>query len=59
MKVREIIVVFLLLFVVLGGLSIPLWWDMAQPYIFGLPGYIEGVTRDIKEFIDFVLGSIK
>lgn len=55
MRILEIIVVFLSLLVILGGLSIPLWWNYAQPYIFGMPGYIDGISRDIKNIIDLLL----
>jgi len=57
-KIIEVVVIFLLLFVILGGMSVPLWWDTAQPYIFGLPGYIEGVIRDMKNTLDYILENI-
>lgn len=58
MRLIEIVVVFLFLFIILGSLSIPLWWHYAQPVIFALPGYIEGVIRDMKNIIDLTLKSI-
>ena len=59
MKISEIIVIFLLLLIVLGGFSIPLWWDRAQPFIFSLPGYIAGIIRDLKDSLDYILKTIK
>ncbi|MCX9073074.1 MAG: hypothetical protein OIN88_00230 [Candidatus Methanoperedens sp.] len=59
MRRLEVLVLFLLLSVVMVGLSTPLWWNYAQPYILGLPGYIDGIVRDIKNFIDSVMTSIK
>ena len=58
MRMIETLVIFLFLFIILGSLSIPLWWHYAQPIIVGLPGYIEGVIRDIKNIIDLTLKSI-
>lgn len=58
MKIREIIVIFLLLLIVLGGFSIPLWWDRAQPFVFSLPGYIAGIIRDLKDSFDYILKNI-
>ena len=55
MRIIEIIVVFLSLFVILGGLSIPLWWGYAQPHIFRLPEYIDDIGRNINELIDLLL----
>ncbi len=59
MKISEIIVIFLLLLIVLGGFSIPLWWDRAQPFLFSLPGYIAGIIRDLKDSLDYILKNIK
>jgi predicted PurR-regulated permease PerM len=59
MKISEIIVLFLLLLIVLGGLSVPLWWDRAQPFVFSLPGYIAGIIRELKDSLDYILKNIK
>ncbi len=59
MKISEIIVMFLLLLIVLAGLSVPLWWDRAQPFVFSLPGYITGIIRDLKDSLDYILKNIK
>jgi len=59
MRLRELVVLFAMLVIVMAGLSVPLWWNYAQPYILGLPGYIDGIVRDIKNFMDHVLTSIK
>lgn len=58
MRIIETLVIFLFLFIIFGLLTIPLWWHYAQPVIFGLPGYIEGVIMDIKNIIDLTLKSI-
>ncbi len=55
MKLLEIFVLFLLLLVIMAGMSIPLWWDYASPHIFRIPQYIAGIIDDIKDFIDMVL----
>ncbi len=58
MKLSQIIVLFLLLAVMLGGLSVPLWWDRAQPFIFSIPGYVAGVISNLKESLDYILKNI-
>ena len=58
MKIVQIFVVFLSLFVVLGGLSIPLWWNAAMPYIFQVPGQIESVIRNMYDLFDLVKNSV-
>lgn len=58
MRLSQIIVFFLLLAIMLGGLSVPLWWDRAQPIIFGIPGYVAGVISDLTEALDYILKSI-
>jgi predicted PurR-regulated permease PerM len=55
MRIGQIIVMFLLLLFVLGGLSVPLWWDRAQPYIFNLPHYIDGILRNMKDALEYIL----
>lgn len=59
MKISEIIVLFLLLLIVLGGLSVPLWWDRAQPFIFSFPGHVAGIIRELKDSLDYILKNIK
>ncbi len=59
MKISEIIVMFLLLLIVLGGLSVPLWWDRAQPFVFSLPGYIAGIINELKHSLGYILKNIK
>lgn len=55
MRLREIVAIFILLLVIIAGLSIPLWWDYAAPTILGLPQYMEGIINDSKGFIDTLL----
>jgi len=57
MKMMQIVVLFLSLFVMLGGLSLPIWWNAAQPIIFSIPEYLDGVVRDMTGLIDLVLKS--
>ncbi len=59
MKISEIIIIFLLLLIVLGGLSVPLWWDRAQPFVFSIPGHIAGIIRELKDSFDYILKNIK
>ncbi len=58
MKLMQIVVLFLSLFVMLGGLSLPIWWNAAQPLIFSIPGYLDGVVRDMTGLLDLVLKSL-
>ncbi len=58
MKIIEMIVIFLLLLVVLGGLSVPLWWDRAQPIIFNIPHYIDGIVRNMKDALEYILKNV-
>lgn len=58
MKIMQIVVLFLSLFVMLGGLSLPIWWNAAQPLIFSIPGYVDGVVRDMTGLLDLVLNSL-
>ncbi|MDP3103103.1 MAG: hypothetical protein Q8M95_00680 [Candidatus Methanoperedens sp.] len=55
MRISVIIVLFLLLIIILAGMSIPLWWESASPHIFKLPQYIAGIISDIKDFVDMIL----
>lgn len=58
MKIIETIVVFLLLLVVIAGLSLPLYWDRVQPVIFSIPGYVAGIIRDLKDSVDYILKNV-
>jgi hypothetical protein len=58
MKIVQIVMLFLSMFVLLGGLSLPIWWNAAQPIIFSIPGYLGGVVRDMTGLMDLVLRSI-
>ncbi|VVB89673.1 Uncharacterised protein [uncultured archaeon] len=57
MRFREIFAIFILLLVIIAGISIPLWWDYAAPHILGLPQYIEGIINGSKGFIDTILNG--
>ena len=59
MKKIEVLFVFLGLAVVLASLTIPLWWDRAQPYIFGLPAYISGIIAKINHILRLLLDAAK
>lgn len=58
MRLREIFALFLMLLLIMAVMSIPLWWDYASPYIFGLPRYITDMINEIKDFIDLILKSL-
>ena len=57
MKMIQIVVVFLSLFVMLGGLALPLYWNVIQPYVSSIPGYVETMLRNITSFIGMVRGT--
>ncbi len=57
MKMMQIVIVFLSLFVMLGGLALPLWWNAASPYIFQVPGHIENIIRNMTDLLELVLKS--
>lgn len=50
----QIVVVFLSLFVMLGGLALPLYWTAIQPYVIALPAYAESVLRNINSIFNMV-----
>jgi hypothetical protein len=58
MRILEIIVTFLLLLIIMVGMSIPVWWDYASPHIFKLPQYIGSIIINIKDFIEMILKSL-
>ncbi|MCZ7355525.1 MAG: hypothetical protein O8C66_03615 [Candidatus Methanoperedens sp.] len=59
MKKLEVLFVFIGFAIVLASLTIPLWWDRAQPYIFGLPGYIHDVMSNLDNMIRHLLIEIQ
>ena len=59
MRLRELVVLFAMLVIVMAGLSVPLWWNYAQPFIFEVPNYIDGVIRNIKEYYELFLNILK
>jgi predicted PurR-regulated permease PerM len=50
MKLLQVLIFFLLFFIAMAGLSVPLWWNYAQPVIFALPDYINNVMKIIKDY---------
>ncbi len=52
-------VLFLLMIIVMAGLSMPLWWKYAQPVIFALPDYVDGVIKNIKDYMDIFNNILK
>lgn len=58
MRLCEIVTIFGLLILVIGGLSIPLWWDSALPIMSNLPGYIGDFLNNCKIFVDLVMKVI-
>ncbi len=59
MRIRDITVIFLALFIMLGGISIPLWWSFAAPIISQFPAYFADLSSKITGFIDLVLESLQ
>ena len=57
MKIMQIVVLFLSLFVMLGGLALPIWWSPAQPIIASIPALLENVVGDMTALLDRVLNS--
>ncbi len=54
----QIVVVFLSLFVMLGGLALPLYWNAIAPYVISIPVYVQAMLRNITSFMGMVRGSI-
>ncbi len=54
----QIVVIFLSLFVMLGGLALPLYWTAIQPYVIALPAYAEGVLKNITSLFNTVKNFI-
>ena len=52
MRILEAVILLLLLMIVTAGLSMPLWWKHAQPLIFALPDYIDGIMKNIRNYMD-------
>ncbi len=50
MKLLQVLIFFLLFFIALAGMSVPLWWKYAEPVIFALPDYIDNVMNIIKDY---------
>ena len=59
MRLLELVVLSVLFIIAMAGLSVPLWWKYAQPFIFGLPNYIEGVIKNIKEYLAIFWNILK
>jgi hypothetical protein len=59
MRLLEVLVLIVLMAVVMLGLSIPLWWEDAQPHIFALPDYIDGVFKTIEEYMNMFKSILK
>ena len=58
MRIRDIFVIFMSLFIALGGLALPIWWDPAEPYISQFPVQLAELTRNIDYFINLVMEII-
>ncbi len=59
MRIIEILIVFLSLFVMLGGLAIPLYWGHIEPLILNLPTYIANVSNEIMNLFNLIMNSLK
>ena len=59
MKLLQILIFFLLFFIALAGMSVPLWWDYAEPVIFALPDYMDNVMKIIKDYLNIFDNILK
>ncbi len=57
MKIMQIVLLILSMFVLVGGLALPIWWNAAQPIIFSIPEYLNGVIGNMAGLLDLVLKS--
>lgn len=57
MKIMQIVVLFLSLFVMLGGLALPLYWNALLPYLSNIPMYIDDLVRNVTGLISLVKAS--
>ena len=58
MRIRDIFVIFMSLFIALGGLALPIWWNPALPYIQQLPKHFADLSRNIHDLINLVVNII-
>lgn len=58
MKIMQIVVLFLSMFVMLGGLALPLYWNALLPYISNIPVYVDDLVRNITSLISLVKSSL-
>lgn len=59
MRIRDIVVIFLSLFIMLAGLAIPLWWAFAVPVVTQIPQHVAEMSRSLGNLIDLVITSLK
>lgn len=59
MKKLEVFFIFIGIAVTLASITVPLWWDKAQPYIYELPGYIEKIISDITYIIHQLIDAVQ
>ncbi len=57
MKIMQIVVLFVSLFIMLGGLALPIWWSPAQPVLASIPLYVDNVVNNMTALLDRVLAS--
>ncbi|MCZ7362763.1 MAG: hypothetical protein O8C58_05450 [Candidatus Methanoperedens sp.] len=59
MRIRDIVVIFLSLFIMLAGLAIPLWWAIAMPVVRQLPEHLAQISSSLGNLINLVITSLK
>ena len=59
MRIRDIVVIFLSLFIMLAGLAIPLWWAFAVPVVKQFPAHFEAISSSLGNLINLVITSLK
>ena len=59
MRIRDIVVIFLSLFIMLAGLAIPLWWAFAVPVVKQFPQHFAEIRRNLGNLINLVIASLQ
>ncbi|MCZ7397530.1 MAG: hypothetical protein O8C59_03350 [Candidatus Methanoperedens sp.] len=59
MRIRDIVVIFLSLFIMLAGLAIPLWWAFAVPVVKQFPEHLAEMSRSLGNLINLIITSLQ
>jgi len=58
MRIRELVIIFLSLIIMLAGLAIPIWWSSALPVLNNFPAYMADMSNNISSTMDLIKESI-